>query len=72
MEKSSGVELVCFTNVDIQQSAAESILYYHDHIHYSAKRRGEKGPKLTDEVSKINSTIRQWYARIDDLLANTS
>jgi len=56
----------------IDEFNSGSILYYHGHIHYSAKRRGEKGPKLTDEVSKINSAIRQWYTRIDDLLANTS
>lgn len=52
--------------------SSDGTLHYHGHIHYSAKRRGEKGPKLTDEVSKINSTIRQWYARIDDVLANAS
>lgn len=56
----------------IDELNSKSILYYHFHIHYSAKRRGKKGPKLTDEVSKINSTIRQWYARIDDLLGDTS
>ena len=41
---------------------------YHPHVHYSSKRRGSKGPPISDELPKLNRMIRRWYADVGSIL----